>query len=122
MWICSTFGYFSIVKSDREDGVFLVRARSTKDLEILKRETGLSNEIVVLPDTDYTARLIVTTEELSSIFYKLERSIGYSNFKSEIYRTSEQADKMDSYHGIWQIMYEYQEDRRRQAKWIGSGS
>ena len=113
MWICSTLGYFSIVKSDREEDRFLVRARTPLDLEILKRETGLTNEVVVLPDTDYAARLIVSGEELGAIFGTLERTIDYRNFKDRIKDTLEQRDKGESYGKVWNVMFQYQDRNRR---------
>ena len=111
MWICSTLGYFSIVQSDRDSDAFLVRARTAKDLDVLKSAVGLEEEIIVIPNTDYAARLIVTGDKLAKIFAVLQSSIDYSNFKNKIYATPSQKDKYESYGEIWRVMYQYQNGR-----------
>lgn len=111
MWICSTLGYFSIVQSDRDPDAFLVRARTAKDLDLLKSAVGLEEEIIVIPNTDYAARLIVSGDKLGKIFAVLQSSIDYSNFKNKIYATPSQKDKYESYGEIWRVMYQYQNGR-----------
>ena len=110
MWICSTLGYFSIVRSDRDPNAFLVRTRTARDLDTLKAAVGIEKEIIVLPNTDYAARIIVDAEELGKIFSTLQSSIDYSNFKNKIYATPSQKDKSDSYGEIWRVMYQYQSE------------
>jgi hypothetical protein len=110
MWICSTLGYFSIVQSDRDSNAFLVRTRTARDLDTLKAAVGIDKEIIVRPNTDYAARIIVNGEELGRIFSTLQSSIDYSNFKNTIYATPSQKDKSESYGEIWRVMYQYQSD------------
>lgn len=105
MWICSTLGYFSIVK---KEGDFYVRARTPKDLENLKKAAGINDEVKQFPNTDYVARLIVDKKTLDKIYGALQNTINYPNFKDEIHDSPSQRDKLGYYSKIWEIMYTYQ--------------
>jgi hypothetical protein len=88
-----------------------VRARCTEDLVILKTAAGLGNEILILPGTDYAARIVVTREQLGKVFQVLEKSIDYSNFKDRIRSTPHQADKHHTYGDVWLTLFRYQQER-----------
>lgn len=99
MWICSKHGFYSIVfKKD----YWMLRGRVRKDLENLKAEVGLDNEIIETTDSDYRYRLILTKEQYHQIMVCLEESVDYGNFKDMINRKPDQRDK--PYHQIWQIL------------------
>ena len=96
MWIASRYGFFSIVKKD--DG-FHVRARSRRDLEILREacikwvrpERGLILEIKDTPNSDYCSRIVLGDVHL--ITDVLANSVNYPSLRKEIEATPEQADK-----------------------------
>ena len=105
MWLATGLGYFSIV---RKNGEFFVRARSIKDLDILKKATGLTNKIIQIKNSDYVARIIVNQVELETIQKVLFDSITYPNFKDSIKHNPEQQGKTKFYTEVWGVMFDYQ--------------
>lgn len=111
MWLATKYGFFSIVKKD--DG-FHVRARSRRDLEILRealikwlRPTeGLILEIKDTPNSDYCSRIVL--QDVRLLFDCVSESIDYPGLRKEIEATPEQADKLGFYSSIWSTMGAYQ--------------
>jgi len=116
MWIASAYGFFSIVKKDK---IFMVRARDEKDLNLLKRATGIKKKVSVSDHTDYYSRLILDADELELVKEALFKSITYPNFKHEIGELSSQKKKLPYYTRVWNIMYEFQEKLlNREPSWM----
>lgn len=107
MWIASKHGFFSIVL--KEDGYHL-RARVRKDLENLLAATDSTAlpEIETWPSADYRFRVRLDSSQFAPIWKTLGESIDYPNFKSEIAKTSDQRDKLHTYHEIWSLMMRHQ--------------
>ncbi len=98
MWCCSVVGFFSIV---RKGGHVHVRARSAEDIERLKKLTGIQSKTLMNHATDYEARIIVNDTQLLRIMEKLAETVEYENFKSEVFATGHQRDKLPAYHVLW---------------------
>lgn len=118
MWIASTLGYFSVVKS-RQDGNFMIRARRAADLHNLTK-AGLNGTYLETPDADYIARLIVTPGELPRFYALLAETVDYHNFKGKIHDLTDQADKLPMYGRMWSAAYAYQQQVRpaEPEKWV----
>jgi hypothetical protein len=112
MWIASTLGYFSVVKS-RQDGNFMIRARRAADLHNLTK-AGIKGKYLETPHADYIARLIVAPDELPRFYTLLAESVDYHNFKGKIHDLPEQADKLGMYGKMWSHAYAYQHQVRNQ--------
>ena len=114
MWIFTKHGFFSIVKKKYLDQPkpYQVRARSLNDLENLIKEAQLGEDIIETPYADYFFRIIADEADLDKIFKMLQAELNYENFKNMIGRQDNQQDKLDAYHKIWNVMYNYQNKKR----------
>jgi len=111
MWLMTKQGFYSIVQHKQLEDRFMVRSRARKDLanlKVLLGDTLGGVEVVETPHNDYRYRIIVTGEQKAAILDALGKEIDYPNFKSEIARRPDQADKLDAYHDIWAVMYRTQ--------------
>ncbi len=110
MWIFTKYGFYSIVQDNNDKNLFKVRARKKEDLEELQKKVDGISLFKIHKDerADYRFRIFITSEKLVEIMVMFSTSIDYSNFKDSIYRNKAQKDKLDSYHQIWEVMYEYQ--------------
>ena len=96
MWICSKFGFFSIV--EKPPGEYYVRARCEKDLEILRRAAKLGRIKIQRTElADYGFRIVADRRQWREIAGALFASVDYASFKSTIASTPHQADKMSVY-------------------------
>src|SRR5437762_682115 len=100
MWICSTLGFFSIVKKGQPE-TWQLRARCEHDLRELLDAAGLKAEIIPTPQGDYAFRVVVDRQGLRRLFSTLAESIDYSNFKSRIAALPQQQEKLPAYHDFW---------------------
>ncbi|MCK9154645.1 MAG: hypothetical protein M0P12_00875 [Paludibacteraceae bacterium] len=102
MWICSKFGFYSIVF---KEGSYQVRAREKKDLVNLITVCGFhGKEICEFKMSDYQYRVLIDKNELFTVMEILGDSIDYSNFKSMIDHRPDQKNK--PYHRIWNVLAE----------------
>lgn len=106
MWLCTQYGFFSIVQ--KQAGQFHVRARCRKDLENLLALTGLNFPIHHSTDGDYAWRIVVWQEEVSTIMAAFSATINYPNFKSRIQERPDQNGKLSAYANLWSQMINYQ--------------
>ncbi|MFN4122941.1 MAG: hypothetical protein ACK4GL_06525 [Flavobacteriales bacterium] len=106
MWLATKYGFYSIVKDERQN-IFKIRARRKKDLLNLFPE----NEIYESDHTDYRFRVIKDQNGLNEFFYKIN-DIDYGNFKGHIAESPDQSDKLKAYGQIWKAMYDYQEKQQ----------
>lgn len=101
MWLMTKHGFYSIV--EKVHGEFHVRARERQDLQNLIDRVPLQGvEVIDTPDGDYVARLVVDGTVVLRILEFLGKTLDYSNFKSKIDRTPDQANK--PYHEVWGVM------------------
>lgn len=108
MWIQSKYGFFSIVRKG-EPGTVQIRARVINDLRNLCVAIQIPlSRIIKTPGGDYAQRIIVNENELTEVMFQLQKTIDYSNFKSMIDRTPDQAKKHGAYSRAWSIFGEFQ--------------
>lgn len=110
MWLFTKYGFYSIVQDENDKNLFKVRARKKEDIEGLQKDVFGISESKIYEDkrADYRYRIFINSEKLTEIMIRLSNSLDYSNFKNSIYQNKVQKDKLDSYHQIWDVMYEYQ--------------
>lgn len=111
MWLFTKFGFFSVVIDQKNKDVYKVRARKRNDLEQLKFGIRSLSKCTVHEDkrADYHFRIFVNKGQLKEIMDVLSDTLDYPNFKDMISESDNQNDKLDSYHQVWEVMYEYQE-------------
>lgn len=110
MWLCTSIGFYSIVR--KQDG-WHVRARLRADLETLQRAADaiVHLPIQVWPGADYRYRIIITTQHgYESVWAVLAQSVDYPNFKGRIASLPDQRDKMPAYHDLHTAGMEWQRD------------
>lgn len=91
---------------------YQVRARSLNDLENLIKEAQLDEDIIESPYADYFFRIIADEADLDKIFKMFQSELKYENFKNMVGRQKNQQDKLGAYHNIWNVMYNYQNNKR----------
>lgn len=142
MWLCTKYGFFSVVRKAPEE--FHVRARARKDLETLLNAVladederlnsgpsefrkrwprGLPNIFRSEP-ADYRYRLVVNDSEWMNLVFLLFLSVDYPNFKGVIASTPDQRDRYEIYADFHHAMEIWQNrrtglcgvNRRRQSR------
>jgi ribosomal protein S20 len=110
MWLCTKFGFYSIVKDEQEE-IFKVRARIKNDLKNIQKNvlSLLDKKIVEDKNADYRFRIFINQEELTVLLQTLSENIDYFNFKEMIHHNKDQKDKEKYYGEIWGVMYQYQQ-------------
>lgn len=102
MWLFTNIGFVSVVESEKEKDVMIVRARNPKHL----KELFPNKEIIVIPNRDYCCRVFISRDELVIFMGLVAKSVVYGNFKDSI--------KDDEYHDIcldvWHVMFKYQHE------------
>jgi hypothetical protein len=85
MWTFAKSGFYSVVKkSDCALDELEVRARLRKDLEVLKKQTGVKSKILTNAGTDYPFRIRMKRETWVKFLADEAMSIDYANFKDEV--------------------------------------
>ncbi len=102
MWICLTDSFVSVVQDGNDLNRMVVRGRRKEHLQALFPE----REILLTPDADYVARILVTREEFASLVNRRITEITYDNFKGSV------ADPAlhDLYADFWSLHRRYQEN------------
>lgn len=109
MWLCTTAGFFSVVKKGTAPNNFQVRARTRQDIENLCDLMKLPySRIVTTHNSDYVFRVLLDEYELGQIFGALQATITYSNFKSAVGRRPDQQKQCATYHKWWSDHAEWQ--------------
>lgn len=108
MWVCSKYGFFSIVQ--QRNGEIHVRARVKRDLDNLRRELALGGRVIVSKTAKYRFRLIIDAEIKAQVFHILSESIDYDNFQAMLSTIPDQRDKVPAYHDFFVLMSTFQID------------
>lgn len=106
MWICSKYGFYSVVQ---KQGQVQIRARVRRDLENLLQATASRLQIIETPKADYRFRIICSRRQWKAIGAHLVDIVDYPNFKSHIAQTADQANKHYAYGIFWKSMYMLQQ-------------
>ncbi len=102
MWICQNQSFLSIVNSDRDPTVLMVRARRHGDIEAV---FGQDTEVTTLPGRDYQFRAFIKREIVGQVIAKALVDIDYGNFKGG----TKDRYLHDAYMDIWHVMADLQE-------------
>jgi hypothetical protein len=104
VWIFTESGFYSVVKSESDDDVLIVRTRFRKDLDRLRRRyLPQMGPTVSHAGSDYQYRAVVFKEDFAKALDAMARAIDYQNFKS---RVSEKygKERHDLYMEIWGVL------------------
>lgn len=104
MWICANNAFLSIVNSDQDPTVLMVRARRHGDLEAV---FGPETEVTTLPGRDYQFRAFIKREVVGEVIAKALVDINYGNFKNSV----KDNHLHDAYAHVWGTMADLQEIR-----------
>ena len=102
MWICTNNAFLSIVNSDRDPTVLMVRARRHGDLEVV---FGPGVEVTTIPGRDYQFRAFIRRDIVGKVIAKALVDIDYGNFKDSV----KDRQLHDAYLEIWRTMADLQE-------------
>ena len=105
MWVCSKYGFFSIVQKDGEEGV-QVRARVRADLCALLA-FGLKQKDYVIHeslDSDYRYRILISHQEWAEALSTMALHIDYPNFKGMIKKVQGHI-RAQFYGQVWSVLY-----------------
>jgi hypothetical protein len=101
MWIFTTRGFYSIVKSDKPDHM-LVRSRFRGDIEILFQDyPDVNVEVLVTPQRDYLYRAVVHRDTVQIAIANCIPDIDYPNFKDAV----SDENRHPAYGEVWHTMY-----------------
>jgi hypothetical protein len=118
MWTATTIGFFSVVRDRQTTGGVLVRARAKADIWNLYR--GFSTAYkgkgkrykMTRPradeNRDYRWRVAMRKTDWAKIVYRLAMGIHYCNFKDEVHKHPDQANKNSAYLSVWSAMLRVQ--------------
>lgn len=107
MWICANNAFLSIVNSDQDPTVLMVRARRKGDIEATFGTAVPNLQVTTLPGRDYQFRAFIARETVGEVIAKALVNIDYGNFKNSV------KDRYlhDAYAQVWGVMAELQEIR-----------
>ena len=122
MWLFTRYGFFSAACAQKKNGAIdkdtiMVRSRTKRHLlNLKKRFSGLSTEILVDSGTDYRYRIIIPKSQWADVVSEIASEQTWSNFKNEAARFArENGDSTGYVHAlldIWGTMYELQHNEK----------
>jgi hypothetical protein len=107
MWICANNAFLSIVNSDQDPTVLMVRARRKGDIEAVFGKAVKDLEVVTLPGRDYQFRAFIPRDMVGFVIGQALRNIDYGNFKNSV----KDGYLHDAYAAVWGVMADLQEVR-----------
>jgi hypothetical protein len=102
MWIMQNNSFLSVIASDRDETVLVVRARRHGDIEAV---FGPEVEVTTLPGRDYQFRAFIRRDIVASVMAAAIMQIDYHNFKG----STKDRHLHDAYMKVWHVMEELQE-------------
>ena len=102
MWICQNSSFLSIVNSDQDPTVLMVRARRIGDIEAV---FGPDTAVTTLPGRDYQFRALIRRDIVGAVIAHALVSIDYGNFKNSVC----DPHLHDAYAEMWSVMADLQE-------------
>ncbi|MFM0752627.1 hypothetical protein [Paraburkholderia strydomiana] len=102
MWICLNDSFLSIVNSDQDPTVLMVRARRRGDIEAV---FGNHWAVTTIPGRDYQFHASIPRERVGEVIAGHLKSIDYTKFKSSV----TDPHLHHAYANVWRIMADLQE-------------
>lgn len=114
MWIYLTDSFLSIIESQDDPGVLLVRARHEGDIE----RVFPGAEVERTPHRDYLYRALVSRTDVAKALTEQVNRIGYRNFKDCVKAESrpEAESRHDAYTHCWRSMVAWQHQTEGAAR------
>ena len=116
MWIACVDGFFSAVIDKIEPGRMLIRARCKRDIQNLYSRYRKACPSMRKPTSDetrdYRWRLSISKRDWVKLAGLLAAAVDYPNFKAEVHRRRDQANKGRAYAEVWATMHALQMDER----------
>jgi hypothetical protein len=97
MWICLSDSFLSVVSSDQDPTVLMVRARRRGDIEAT---FGEGFKVTTIPGRDYQFRAFIPREIVGATIAEHLFHIDYGNFKASV----KDRNLAHAYRDIWHIM------------------
>ena len=101
MWICLNQAFLSIVASDQDPAVLMVRARRAGDIEAVFSDQF---EVVSIPGRDYAFRAFIPRANVARVIGEHLARIDYPNFKNSV----RDPHLHKAYANIWRVMADLQ--------------
>lgn len=121
MWLFTTIGFYSIVRSNLEPDKYQIRARKRAHLVNLQEHmagpfsAGFLGDIIACPDADYRWRIIATQDRLAVVLCELLALVDYTKVKPAVHK---QLPTDAAYHAtlipVWREMLVMQHLAERQ--------
>jgi hypothetical protein len=115
MWVFTTDGFFSTVRSREFTDRVVVRSRKRDHLERLCTFLGWDADHFILetPDADYRWRMTVLKHIWSwYLAVYVARHLKYTNFKDAAEKVEADGRYSSALHDVWTTMNKLQEDRK----------
>jgi hypothetical protein len=119
MWVMTTHGFYSTVRS--REGMAMVRGRDRGDLERFLEVTGSDAEILETVGTDYPCRVVVPRETWAAFLRSEAEAIDYRNFKDAV-TAAQGRGRHDVYMQVWSALKGITRLAPRSADRTGGGS
>lgn len=110
MWVFTKTGFYSVVKKPGcAPDELEVRSRCRKDLQVLKKQTGVKSKILTDVGTDYPFRILMDRGMWANFLANEARSIDYPNFKDEVLFSKAESPRArkhrhDVYFDVWKSL------------------
>jgi len=102
MWILQNDSFLSVIASDKDASLLVVRARRTGDLQ---QVFGNDIEVVEIPGRDYRYRAFLKRELVAEVMAARIMAIDYTNVKGSV----KDPALHDAMYGVWHVMEKLQE-------------
>ena len=114
MWLFTPQGFFSAVVRQSNPTEVKVRARAREHLENLMDKYDIDGEVIETPHRDYGFRIFMPRSRWAEIAASEAADISYPNFKGEVGRHDHPEGFIKALHGVWSVMYGFQENLRNE--------
>jgi hypothetical protein len=108
MWLFTKTRFYSIIIDNQRAGRMLIRSRCKADAANLYRDHHKELASMEPPTSDesrdYRWRISISPGDWLKLATRLADQIDYSNFKSEVHKRADQANKTAPYHEVWATM------------------
>ncbi len=102
MWLLQNDSFLSVIASDRDPAVLVVRARRTGDLQ---QVFGNDIDVVEIPGRDYRYRAFLARSFVAEVMAKRIMDIEYTNVKGSV----KDPALHDAMYDVWHVMEKLQE-------------
>jgi hypothetical protein len=99
MWLLMNDSMLSVIASDKDESLLVVRARRPGDI---RRVFGADVEEIYIPGRDYQVRAFLPRQRVASVIADRLLSTPYFNFKDSV--GPQDDDLHDAYVSVWRTL------------------